>query len=240
MFYFSKNRNMKILKSLMFLFLIIFSFSGCSNQVTNNVSSNGLENMVMFELEQTEGVENLSDETIKALSVIYRTNHLIKNDYNKYEYIPKSEHIKLLTKETKGEVLKQKNGEASSFSNNSSIELSKEIKKSDILSFLKKKQIKLSNISNITPLFDENKNLISLSIGGKEISFAELEREFKLESNKITNIKTSLSSITIFYLPKNTVQFDEKSIDSQAKENKNYKQLLNHFFNDFDLITANF
>lgn len=222
---------------IILLFVVLLSGSGCFNQGVKNVDSKHLENIVLFELEQTKNINSLSDETIKALSVIYRTNHKINNDFQNYEYTPKSEHIKILSESTKGEMLKQKNGETSSFSNNSSLELSKEIKKSDILSFLKKKQIKLSNISNITPLFDENKNLIGLEIAGKNISFDELKNEFGLASNKITNIKTSLSSITIFYLPKNIIQFDENLIELQAKENKNYKQLLNHFFNDFDLIT---
>lgn len=227
---------MKTLKIFICVFLVFISLTGCSTTQTQSRDLNGLENMVLYELENTENIENLSDETIKTLSVIHRTNHLIKNDYDNFKYSPKSKHIKLLNKQTEGEFLKRKTGDNQTFTNNKT-ELSKDIKKSEILSFLKKQKIKLSNISNISPKFDENKNLTGIEIGGKFISFNDLQSEFGLESNKITNIKTSLSKITIFYTPKNVILFNEKNIEMKAQENLNYKQLLKHFFDDFDLIT---
>lgn len=93
-----------VLKNFIFL-LIIFScicFAGCSKKET--IVENSVEAMTICELEQLDGINEMSDETVKALAVIIRTN--IKNeDVGNFAYVPNNQRIAKLVSDTNGQTL---------------------------------------------------------------------------------------------------------------------------------------
>lgn len=213
------------------LLVVLFSVCSCSNKnvQTKEISS---DEQVELIIANSENAESFSDETIKALSVIYRTkieageaSELTKNFTS-----PSNEKIHNLVQKTKGELVQNISPNKLYVINNEST-WKAEIKKSKLLEFLNKKNINLANISSISPEYDDNKNLISLSVGGKKILFSELKDEFGLKSNKITNITSSLSSIIIEgETKKEPGYFDITEAENLSKDGYDYKQLLNHFY----------
>lgn len=212
-----------------FFSFIIFCFcAGCSNS-SKTASASSLDIAVTEELEQIENIESFDDETIKALSVIIRTKK--KNNFSTSEYSPKNEHIYNIVKSTTGEVL-ENNSSNVNFSYEENDEWSVEIKKFEVLKYLSKSNISLSNISSLEPVFDENNNLLGLNIGSKFISYEELEKEFNLPSNKITNIENKSSSIVLTGTYDKSVFNIKKSLEL-SKNGNNYKAIINHFYGDF-------
>ncbi len=235
-----------IMKRLTYVFLLIFTlfiFSGCTKPIKYDAAES-VEHQVANNLESIENIQNVKEETIKALSVITRTN-LLQEDNDFSENSSKTyseEHKKLynISNKTAGEVLFDGENLANIEilqTNNS--EWESEIKKSTLLSFLSENNISLSNISNIEPNLDDNGNLVNLNIGGKIINYDSLEKNFNLKSNKITKIDNTISSIIIHgeNIPSSTTFFIDEA-EKLAAEGKNYKELLNHFFNGFDLKTT--
>lgn len=235
---------MKKFISLFCLLLTVLVFSGCTKpQKFDNAQT--LEHHVANNLENINNIQNVSDETIKALSVILRTN-LMKNDNNFSNTSAKNYnevHNKIydISSQTKGEVLLNDNKLADvEFSDNFSQSWETEIKKSALLNFLNKNNISLSNIKTINPNFDQSGNLINIDIAGKKIDYNVLKQEFNLKSNKITNIDNNLTSLKIYgenTKPENCFYIEEA--EDLAKKGSNYKELLNHFYNGFDLKTTN-
>ena len=221
---------------VLLILLLVISTTSCSTAKSNKNTQQFSNLEIIKELESIENISNLNDETIKALSVIIRTNQKNKTIFEKIEYTPKNKHIELLVNQTKNEVLMNKSKTHKQFSTNTNT-WSKTIKKSHILTFLKKKNIKLSSIAKIKPNFSQNQTLESLSVGEKIISFEELKNEFDIPSNKITKIEQNISSITLFGLHNNFIYYNITELDANSQKFSDYKQLLKHFFNDFDLIT---
>lgn len=228
------------MKKIYFLTLLIFCFGlfvACS-KTGYEPTAQTVEHSVSQNLSNIEGIESFDDETIKALSVVVRTNiknNNLKQDNSNNEI---NERILFLTKQTEGEILSNSDKiEIENIDDNYTWE--KNIKKYELLKFLNKKNISLSNISNIEPSLDESGKLNSLNFGGKNIEFKELQEEFGLESNKITNIENNVSSITIYGKGKiqNSPYFNIKKAQNLSNEGKNYKELLNHFFNGSTLKT---
>ncbi len=236
---------MKKLISIFCCFFVIFLLFGCSKK-ESYVPVENLEHRVSSELEEIDNIQNLSDETIKALSVVIRTNLLNDNQNNKNisenkEYSTVHNHIYDIIKETSGEVLKSSEGlkkfEIEESYSNGLWEI--QIKKSDLLNYLNKNNISLSNISNITPVFDEDNNFLYLVVGGKVIYYNELKDEFGLKSKKITNIENNINSITIYGegYDSDTAYFNIEESLQLEEDGLNYKELLNHFFKGFNLKT---
>ncbi len=225
---------MKKFICVLFLCLLAF-FSVCCKPASSD-NEVDINLMVASKLEEIENIDSLEDEVVKALSVIVRTNILNSGEENS-EYLSKNPHILELTKETDGEVLFDEDALADvTFSNEKNSSWTQSIKKSKILSYLSKNNISLSNISDITPIFDENNNLLKLEIGGKNISYDQLKQNFDLKSPKITSIDYNLSEIIISGEGdiKNTFNIDEAR--EIVNDKNNYKLLLKHFFNDFEII----
>ena len=203
-----KHFNLFFYLLCFFILLPSICFFGCSN--SKDSTTNSLESRTMFELEQIENIDSLSDETIKALSVIIRTNLQNENEES-YSYKPSSNKILNLTKSTDGMVLSsdkntlcevsaitgisQPEEKTEYFSGNQTWEV--EIKKSKILSFLKQNGIGLSNISSFEPIYDSSHLLTGIKLGGKTIPYETLKNEFGIKSNKITKIENSLTKIII-------------------------------------------
>jgi len=223
-----------------------------------------MEHTVAYELSNIDINHNLDDETLKALSIIIRTNLVNnssslnysnekvnenQNNFDHYYQIASSTSGKILETNSNEPILYKINSNFNNVDSYSNIETlnsnskddsnwSLDIKKSKILSYLNKNNISLSNISDITPVFDDNGNLKHLTIGGKDISYSELKREFNIKSAKISNINDNLSYITITGTGLDESDyFDITIANNLAKDNYNFEQLLNHFFNDYILKT---
>ena len=209
-----------------FLFLI---FAGCSKQEQAVASS--IDSQVAAEIEQIENIESFDDETIKSLAVIVRTKIKNENKTIKAEYTPKNTRIYNIVKETANETIeKDKNKKRIDYVLDSQKEWTKEIKKSEILKFLKTKNISLSNISNISPQYLSDGSFDHLLIGGKKITYSELSNNFDLPSNKVINIKNNISSITIIGEEKNQDVFNIKNAENLAKTGMNYKEILRNYY----------
>ena len=107
-----------ILKNFIFL-LIIFScisFAGCSKK--DPIVENSVEAMTICELEQIDGINEMSDETVKALAVVIRTN-IKSEDIGNFAYVPNNQRIAKLVSDTNGQTLMI--AESSNYFNNDNI-----------------------------------------------------------------------------------------------------------------------
>lgn len=253
-----KTKSMK--KNLIFILcLFMFVFAGCSKNndtsfVADKISDQSqTENqttlLVLNELEKIENINNLDDETIKALSVISRTNILNNNaTFDNDLIIEKSsynERLINLINETEDEILSYENNDTKL--DNILIETKtenniwkKEIKKGDILKYLKENNISLANISETEYEINDEGFVENLIIGGKNISLKTLSKEFGLPSTKIINVENNLSSIIVYGQGKgNELNFNIEESISLAKNGQNYKKILKNRYNNFQIITYN-
>lgn len=112
------------------------------------------------------------------------------------------------------------------------------VKKSDILKYLSKNNISISNISNLKTNFSDDGHLQSITIAGKTISYSELRSVFNIKSSKITDIQNKSTVIIIRGSGEDLDDFfDIESADILAKKSNKYEELLNHFFYDYNLKT---
>ena len=204
-----------------------------------------LDKQVAFEIENYKNIDSLEDETIKALSVVIRTN-ILNGEIEKKsteEYSVKNEHILKLTTETSGEILSKENNSNDSVTiyiedESEPEEWTKEIKKVEILKYLKKKDISLSSISNIKNKTNDNGRTQKIIVGGKEINYNEIMKEFDIPSNNLKSITNNISSITIIGIGKGTENnFNIFEAENDAKNGQNYKKILKNRYNDFNIIT---
>lgn len=233
---------MKRLKYILIICLVIVSFVGCSKK--DDIKTDNLEAMTICELEQIENVSNLNDETIKALAVVIRTNLKDNVDTN-FAYIPNNKRIADLVYSTKGEIIQfdennnyeEDLAETSliindyilkdnkiNYSFNQNETWTVKIKKYQILKYLNKHNINLSNISNIEPVYTDENSIESIKIGSKNITYNELAKEFGLKSNKIINIENNLSEIIITGLYDKNFNIDKAN--DLANEGKTYDKIL--------------
>ena len=142
-----------------------------------------------------------------------------------------------IAQKTKNEVIMDKNNNLIEISlvDNDEYRWQKAIKKSKILEFALKHKINLSNISDIKPVY-ENEKVKGLEIGGKLFDYQMLITEFGLESNTIEKIETTKTEVII--QGKNKGLFDNFSTyksEQLSNDNHNYKDILKVFFNDFKI-----
>ncbi len=222
------KKTLLIILSILYIGLI-----GCSEPAKKSPLKEDLNKIVAIKLEEID--KNYSDETLKALSVILRTNHIINNE----EVVVNNPNPKYLeiAKNTNNEVIKDKNNNLIEISLIESDEYhwQKTIKKSKILEFALKHKINLTNISDIKPVF-ENEKVKGINIGGKFFDYQMLITEFGLESNTIENIETTKTEVII--KGKNKGDFDNFSThksEQLSNDNYNYKDILKTFFNDLKI-----
>lgn len=272
-----KNNSMKNFKILIAICLMIFSISLCSCGNKKQIqTANTMEYKVSSEMSNLENAENLSDETLKALSIIIRTKlyngesiSILKNDNSnnfkqskissdsteKSNNLGFGDTIKKNAKDFEFTVNKTSNQVLSGFvrttknnfeqlpkniiitTDSKSYTWQKVIKKSELLRFLAKKNISLANISNFKTNTDENSNIISIVIAGKEIDFSEIKSEFNLPSSKISGIKNNISDIFISGIGIDYPNvFDIKVSESLANSGLCYEQILSFFFDSYNII----
>lgn len=238
---------MKCFKFILVCLFLVFCVSCSSNQKTEPVATelgyvNSIDNQVAYEIENIKDIDSFDDETIKALSVVVRTNILNDNSsINKTEVKATNERIINLSNETSGEVLANEDNQI--LTNKINIETSenktqwvKEIKKIDILKFLNRKKIKVSNLSKINQIKNSDGKTQLIDIGGKFISYKEIKNEFNLPSNEIISIKGNVSTITISGYG-DDFDFNINNVKNLSLEEKSYKNILKYRYNDFKIIT---
>lgn len=221
-----------------FVILIVCIFAigliSCSKTPQKNICNDNINNLVAIELEKIDN--NYSDETLKALSVIVRTN-LIINNVNAENKLA-SEKYQNIANLTKNETLKNNNNnyiEISINQNEEEYHWQKNLKKSKILEFALKNKINLTNISDIDPII-ENDKVVGLNIANKYFDYNILAKEFGLESNVIENIENNKSEIIIKGKNKGFYDsFNIKKSEQLSNNNYNYKDILNSFFNDLKI-----
>ena len=244
---------MKRLNYIFISLLFILCFVGCSKK--EKIQTDALEAMTICELEQIENISSLNDETIKALSVVIRTN-LKENIDENFAYIPNNERLAKLVYSTKGETLNfnenrldEEFTETSAYYGSMSNNIFKnkkinytykkedvwtvKIKKFQILKFLNKKNINLSNMSKIEPVVLDDGRIEYIKIGSKNISYNELANEFKLKSNKILKIDNSLTEITISGLYENN--FNINDANNLAIEGNSYDKIIENMLKDWKI-----
>lgn len=186
----------------------VLSFCACKEQKQNQSKAVDINLATAAEIESIDGFENFDDETVKSLALVIRSNFenfgssgvsdsvkskepSIKNNEQMHKKIYS---LVLLSESENNEPLKSKT--IINITDNSS-DFSQEIKKVDVLKFIAKNNISLSNISSIEPKFNDKNELEYLSVGGKKISYKDLKKEFGLNSNKIKSVDSTKNSLII-------------------------------------------
>lgn len=208
------------------------SFVACSKTSSNTVSNYDINKSVAAELESID--KNYSEETLKALSIILRTNFSTNNkQINKQ---PSQKYLNIANK-TSNKVLKNENNNLIEISldDNEEYSWAKTIKKSKLLEFALKNKISLTSLSNIKPVIQDGK-VKSLNIGNKQFDYEILAKEFGLESNVIENIEDNKKEIVIKGKNKGFYShFDTKKSEQLSNNNQTYEQILKTFFNDLKI-----
>lgn len=234
------------------LFIILicccFMFSGCSKNTSSSITADNqadafdIDFLVAKEIEEIDGCENFSDETIKSLSIITRTNLINENNLKTEETTPpKNEHILNLVKETENQILDSENQ-----TQKNKIEITtkeeeswvKEIKKVDILKFLTKNKINLTSTKNISPEKDEFGKTKNLNLNGKIVSFEKIKKEFDLPSNNIEYIENNKTNIKIHGKgSSDSMIFNIQEAENLSKMGFGYEKILKNSQNNFQIIT---
>ena len=218
---------------IILLSIFLLGFSACSNSPQKTVSKAEINNIVASELQKID--KGYHEETLKALSVILRTNININND-NSYNQPINDKYLSIANKTNK-EVLKNKNNTLIKicFDNNEEYYWQKNIKKSKLLEFALKNKINLTNISVIEPIF-ENEKIVGINIANKFFDYEQLAKEFGLESNKIESIEKYKTEIIIKGKNKGfSNAFNIEKSEQLSNNNYNYKEILKEFFDDFKI-----
>ena len=170
----------------LFLTLFIFNFSACKTFSKSNYSFN---DYISDEISKIENIKNYSDETIKTLSIIYRTN--LNNNYDS-KNINSDPYIKKLVESTNNKTLKNK-----ITLNINSNNWTEKINKSFILEFFNQNNFSLANISDIKIINDKNNNAQKISIAQRSLDFEKFKNHFNLPSNNNIKITTNDSFFII-------------------------------------------
>lgn len=212
---------MKKIICVIFSFIFSLSLISCSNKTYS------LNNAIASDLMEIENIASYSDETIKALAISYRST----KTYDKESNINKklSKKILKLVNETNNITFS-----SDLFSENifyeSTTPWSMEIKKSEFLNNLSKKNILLSSLTYIKPI-NENDSATSFNINEKIISYDTLNSFLNFKSNKIKQIKISDSIITFNGVGLNSFNkgLNLNKCEELAISGKNFNEILLNF-----------
>lgn len=180
---------MKKIFLILFSLLFLFPLVSCSKKETN-ISANEI---VASQISNIENINSYSDETIKALSVLFRTKTKSQKKLTN-KNIP--ERILNLVNLTKNETFSSDKINSCIFYETSS-DWTKEIKKSDLLKNLASNEIYLTSVSKIEPVNTNQIKTTSFDINEKNISFEELNNFYNFKSDYITGVEISKDSILI-------------------------------------------
>lgn len=265
---------MKKILCIILLFIFSISLTSC-NESNLDLKAIEMNHEISSNITNMEGSDDFSEETIKAMAVILRTQkylnisnanenvniynsdedslttinknyNLNKINLNSSSYETKIDSVKndrilKLVESTNNQIIEFNDNSNSAnvlyTRNSDDLNWKKDINKSDILKYLSNNKISLSNITNFKPYFSEDNKLTYIEISGKKISYLELKNIFNIPSSNITKIENNSTCISIYGTDYDNNYFDITKANNLAKNNYDYKQLLNHFFNDFNYKT---
>ncbi len=229
-------------KVVCFLLIIITSLTLCSCS-KNNVAAATVDTnkLVAARLEKLDNIKSFDDETIKALSVIIRTNILNGND-EEIVLDDVDEKLYNLASQTNGETLS--NNENSNnieyYLGDEKTNWKKEIKKTELLKFLSKNNISIANLSKLEINKNDDGTLNNLSIGGKNFSYEMLSSEFNFDSNNIYNISNNKHSIIVEGKGKHFEgKFDINKSKALSKKGSSYKDILKECLPNYEILDKN-
>ena len=212
------------------LALFLITVTACSNNKQLEISNaSNLEDAVAYELEQIDKENNLDNETLKSLSIIIRTNLTLSGDFDNKNYSTSAKYIDLVN-QTKNEILKINGNPEFIDISSDNYTWQKSIQKDKFLEYANNKNIALSNLSNIDPIYNDN-IVEKLSVANKEFEYNELSKEFGLESNQITKIETTDKYIIIYGINKGlNKKFNINQASNLSNEGKNYKEIIKNLY----------
>lgn len=217
---------MKKIIVLVLSIMLAINFSGCKK---NNESD--LPYCIAYNLSQIETINDLSDETIKALAILSRTI-ICEDSVSNFDKNKIDKKILDLVNQTKNEKFSSSSLTKNYyFSNSGSWKF--EIKKSEMLENLSNKNIYLSSISKITPIKKENVTT-SFDINEKIITFKTINSFCDFKSNNISSVDISDTEISFNGIGLGNIgeglNLDES--EQLSKSGKNYTEILLNFDKD--------
>lgn len=232
---------------IFFISFFVLFFCGCKRNINvepvaeTQVFENQTDIFIANEIEDMKTSQTFDDETIKTLSVILRTN--LKNEninFSNNEYSLKNEHIYDIVKQTSGQTI-EFDDEVSKqlYIEQENDDWVLEIKKFDILKFLKENNISLSSVSNISLENQEDGKTKNLNLNGKIISFEKISSYFNIPSNNIYKIENNLTSIKLYGKGKGFYEnLKIEDIQKDSLKGENYQKILKNHYNNFQIITS--
>ncbi len=214
---------MKKIFLILFSFVFLFSLVSCSKK-ENKVSTNEI---VASKISSIENINSYSDETIKALSVLFRTN---ANNSSSFASKNISERILDLVNSTKNETFSSEKIKNNIFYETTS-EWTKEIKKSDLLKNLADNEIYLTSVSKIEPVITDSIKTTSFDINEKNVSFDTLNNLYSFRSDYIKDIQINDDSF-VFIGKGSGRMFEGINLETSEKlscSGKNYTEILYNF-----------
>lgn len=229
----------------LFMAAICLSLAGCSKPTQPTMGKDS-EHIVAEKICQM-GASNLTDEMIKALSVVVRTNLLFEGQNNFESQNSTSdatseaenatrERVFTLVGATKGEILTHENLPAEVHYSAEKKDWSVKLKKWEILSALSRCGVMLSNISHAKLNRTDSGKVESVSIGGKTLTPQELSESLNLPSDIITSAKISGNSLVVTGERKNHENCLYYLDDFSGKT---YTEILNSAFDNLTIINNN-
>lgn len=177
------------MKKFIILFVCFLSITSLISCKTLEKKTYSIDELIAQEISSIENFENFSEETIKTLSIIYRTN--LDGQDLKLSTIPNNDLLSIIKKTNMLTLDKKVN--LNTYEKN----WSEAIDKYQLLEFFKSQNIKVANLSEIKIISDENGNAKKISISSKQFEFQTFANYFNLKSNKNIKITNEKSIIKI-------------------------------------------
>jgi len=228
------------MKRISCILLISFSlllFVACKNNETSNAAS--VDKQVCYELQQIENIDTFSEETIKAMSVVIRTNLENEKNTKNVNFENFNDKLYKIVKSTSNKKLKQKStNKKLILKNNSDKTWQRKINKTDILSYMLSKGINLANISSIETKYNNQNKLESITVAEKEILYSELKEIFNLPTDIVTDVKIEQSYIIILgeYNEEDLNIFNLEKAEELSKKGLNYEKIIKKTINNYEKI----
>ncbi len=216
-----------------FICCLIFSFCGCSGkEEKTNVSES---QAVASEICKIEDYESYSDETIKALAVIIKSNIKNGENYSTEEYSIPDQHILELVNQT--EYLFEEDEIKDKISINKNENWEHTVSKSKLLEIFAEKNESVSSIKDISLEKNADNRVTAIIVAGKRLTIQDIEDKLKLKSNKIDSINLSSSSVTFFGKGSGFgKEFDVSLAEELAQNGNSYEEIIKHFKNSYKTI----
>lgn len=186
-----------------------------------------INSAIASDLMEIENIDSYSDETIKTLAISYRSTKAYDKESNINKNL--SKRILNLVNETNNITFTSDLFSENIFYENKT-PWSVEIKKSEFLNNLSKKNILLSSLTCINPI-NENDVTTSFNINEKIISYDTLNSFLNFKSDRINKVNVSENTITFNGVGLKTFNkgLNLNKCEDLATSGKNFNEILLNF-----------